>query len=191
MSSVPFRVCEDYTDRFENVRISGLNYGYFTPANERKAPVTWNTRIYSCILIDNSVTHRWRGRYNEDTDLSLRVLKDGDCTILMNAFTCGKAATLTMKGGNTEEIYKIGNSAEFDNRYSFAKSLYDQHPDVVSIVMRYGRWHHSVDYSSFENNTPIIKPGIVIPKGNNEYGLRCVRVDENDVPIEYVNIGGE
>ena len=49
-------------------------------------PFKANTRIYSCILIDNALPFRWRGRYNEDTDLSLRVLKAGLCTIQFNAF---------------------------------------------------------------------------------------------------------
>ena len=66
-----------------------------------------NTRIYSCMLIKNDIPYRWRGRYNEDTDLSIRVLKDGWCTILFNAFLADKSQTMTMKGGNTEDLYKI------------------------------------------------------------------------------------
>ena len=45
-----------------------------------------STRIYSCIPIDNALPFRWRGRYNEDTDLSLRVFKAGLCMIQFNAF---------------------------------------------------------------------------------------------------------
>ena len=55
----------------------------------------------STILIDNSLDIRWRSKYNEDIDLSLRVLKGGDCTILFNAFLQGKCATQTVTGGNT------------------------------------------------------------------------------------------
>ena len=81
-----FKCCEDFTDRYENVKISGMNYRFFVVATEPYPPYYVNTRVYSCILIDNSVKHRWRGRYNEDTDLCLRVLKDNYCTILFNAF---------------------------------------------------------------------------------------------------------
>ena len=63
------------------------------------SPFTLNTRIYSCNLIKNSVRFRWRGRYNEDTDLSLRMLKAGLCTDLFNAFLQDKETTLTMRGG--------------------------------------------------------------------------------------------
>jgi hypothetical protein len=186
-STAPFRVCEDFTDRFENVKMSGLNYHYFTPSFVKKAPYYLNTRIYSCILLDNSVEHRWRGRYNEDTDLSLRILKDGNCTVLLNQFTCGKAATLTMKGGNTEEIYKLGNTQEFDNRYTFAKSLYDQHPDVVEITQKWGRWHHSVDYSSFQRNNKLkLRADAKISRDPNAYGLKLVKLsNEDDITSKY------
>lgn len=175
-STVALRVCEDFTDRFENVKLSGLEYDYFIPANQKKYPYTLNTRIYSCILIDNSVEHRWRGKYNEDTDLSIRVLKDNNCTILMNAFACGKVATLTMKGGNTDNVYIDG-----DNRYKFAKSLYDQHPDIVEIVQRFGRWHHKVDFTKFKRNKLKPKPDVVVdPNEINNYGLKLIKLEENN-----------
>lgn len=105
-----------------------------------------NTRVYSCILISNDIKHEWRGRYNEDTDLCLRVLKDGDCTILFNAYLCKKLPTMTVKGGNTDELYAD------DGRLLMAESLRDQHPDVTKIVWKWGRWQHSVDYSVFKKN---------------------------------------
>ena len=90
---------------------------FVTRKSERIPPLMINTRIYSCILIKNDVPYRWRGRYNEDTDLSIRILKDGFCTVLFNAFLAGKSATMTMKGGNTDELYKD------DGRLKMAQSL--------------------------------------------------------------------
>jgi len=52
-------------------------------------------RVMRCILIDNACRHRWRGRYNEDTDLSLRVLKDAisrEILDRMNAVHIGVAS---------------------------------------------------------------------------------------------------
>ena len=108
------------------------------------------SRIYSCILLDNKTPHRWRGKYNEDTDLSLRILKDGLCTVLFYAFLQCKVTTMTMKGGNTEELYGEG-------RLKFAESLVKQHPDVAKVTKKYGRWHHHVDYSGFKKNKLIKK----------------------------------
>lgn len=140
-----FRQCEDFVDRYSNVKMAGIRYRFHH--NYVKSPYYLNTRIYSCILIDNSLRHRWRGRYNEDTDLSLRVLKDGDCTMLFTWCYCNKAATLSTRGGNTDDLY-----AKTDNRKEFAESLREQHPDYVKVVWRYNRWHHEVNYKPFRGN---------------------------------------
>ena len=145
-----FRFCEDFTDRYTNVALAGIRYRFHH--NYVKSPYYLNTRIYSCILIDNSISHRWRGKYNEDTDLSLRVLKDGSCTMLFTWCYCNKASTMTMKGGNTDNVYN-----ETDNRREFAESLKNQHPDVVEVTQKYNRWHHLVDYSKFRSNKLIRK----------------------------------
>ena len=141
-----FRAMEDFVDRYENVRIAGPNYDFFAKAKEPLPPYVVNTRIYSCLLIDNSIKYRWRGRYNEDTDLSLRVLKDGDCTVQFNAFLQEKATTQTVKGGNTDMFYsKEGTKPK-------SEMLVKLHPDVSKLVWKFNRWHHQVDYGRFKQN---------------------------------------
>jgi hypothetical protein len=103
-SGAIFKAAEDFVDRYEKCRYS-LDHDIDSLLQQivfRR--YVKNTRIYSTLLISNNCKHRWRGRYNEDTDICLRVLKDGDCTIQFNAFLQGKAATQTVKGGNTEEF---------------------------------------------------------------------------------------
>ena len=53
-----------------------------------------------------------------------------------------------------------------------SQMLVDMHPDVARMVWRYGRWHHHVDYSPFKVNQLRFKPGIEIPKGVNNYGMK-------------------
>lgn len=166
----PFTVIEDFAERYQNVALAGMNYEMMTPALSKSPPVVFNTRIYSCILILNRLPFRWRGRYNEDTDLSLRILKAGWCTALTNAFVCKKIATLKMKGGNTDELY------QGDGRLRMAQSLQQQHPDVTKITRKWGRWQHHVDYRPFKRNKLILKPGVTIPEGPNEYGMKLVKV---------------
>jgi len=151
----------------------------FMPAIEMATfpPFLLNTRIYSCILIKNDLPFRWRGRYNEDTDLSIRVLKAGFCTILIQAFVCKKIKTMEMKGGNTESLYKLDNA---DGRLLMAQSLQKQHPDVVKIARKWGRWQHQVDYRSFKANRLIKRTDIEIPQGINNYGMKLVKVDGLD-----------
>jgi len=162
----PFYIIEDFVLRYVNIAIAGMNYGLFCPAYEARPAIKFNTRVYSCILIKNSINYRWRGRYNEDTDLSLRVLKDGLCTVLFNAFLIGKRATMTQGGGNTNTIYNTG-----DNRKEFAQSLTFQHPDIVKTVWRFNRWHHQVNYKPFLKNKLIKKQDILIDNHVNNFGL--------------------
>lgn len=165
-SGVTFKCIEDFVDRYENVAMAGMDYRYFAPERVKMSPYNLNTRIYSCILLDNSIPHRWRGRYNEDTDLSIRILKDGLCTVLFKAFLCNKVGTLQMKGGNTDSIYNTG-----DKRREFADSLQRQHPDIVKVVWRYERWHHEVDYSGFKKNMLIKKKNVELKDEVNNYGM--------------------
>lgn len=166
---VCFRAIEDFADRYENVALAGMQYEMFTPVNEKRKPLILNTRIYSCILILNSLTHRWRGRYNEDTDLSLRVLKDGWCTVLFQSFICKKTATMRMKGGNTDELYR--QDENFDGRYEMARSLFLQHPKHVRIKRRWGRWQHVVDYRPFKSNRLKLKPDVKVDKKVDNFGM--------------------
>ena len=172
-SSACFKVVEDFVSRYENIAVAGLQYEMFTPALNKLKPFILNTRIYSCILIKNDIPFRWRGRYNEDTDLSLRVLKDGWCTFLIQQFVCKKMTTMKMKGGNTEDLYKLDNGQ--DGRLLMAQSLQRQHPDVVKITRRWGRWQHLVNYRPFKNNRLIKKEGVKIPQGVNNYGMVLIK----------------
>lgn len=160
-----FRCAEDWTDRYTNVALSGFQYWMFVSRKVKLAPLALNTRIYSCILINNSIPYRWRGRYNEDTDLSIRALKDGWATALFYAFIVDKETTMTMKGGNTDELYKD------DGRRKMAQSLVDQHPDITKIAWKWGRWQHHVDYRGFRKNVPQLKPG-VDPQGVDDRGMK-------------------
>lgn len=165
-SGTILKLAEDFVDRYENVAIAGFQYRYFCVPTNSWPAFALNTRIYSCILIKNDIPYRWRGRYNEDTDLSLRALKDGWCTVLFYAFLADKIATLVMKGGNATELYKG------DGRRKMAESLVEQHPDVASITWKWGRWQHKVNYEPFKKNKLKLKPGVIVPSEPDEHGLK-------------------
>src|SRR5215475_9752841 len=170
-----FKAAEDFILRYENIGLAGMHYDFLANTTLTRCinkPFLLNTRIYSCILIENSLSMRWRGRYNEDTDLSLRVLKAGYCTVLFYAFLCDKEATMTMKGGNTDQLYQ--QNRRFDGRLAMARSLQRQHPDVVQVNWKWGRWQHQVDYRPFRANKLKLKPDTIIPSGSNEYGMKLI-----------------
>lgn len=169
LSGTIFKCAEDFVERYENVAISGFNYDFFLPSKYKFPAFTVNTRIYSCLLIRNDIPYRWRGRYNEDTDLSLRVLKDGWCTIQFNAFIQEKKETQGLEGGNTDEFYK------HEGTFNKSEMLVRLHPDVSKLTVRYGRDHHFVDYSPFKNNKLIAKK-IDIPDIVNNYGMKMIEI---------------
>lgn len=187
-----FRAMENFVDRYENIAMAGPHHQGFVPDRDnRLTPFLLNSRIYSCILLDTSLPDRWRGRYNEDTDLSLRLLKQGYCTLLFRSLLMAKGATVgnkgggAMKGGNTDNVYNTD-----DYRLKFAESLKEQHPDVVEVVWKFNRWHHQVDYSPFKDNKPIKKPGLVIPKQINNYGMVLTHIKSGKEMINGTAVNG-
>ncbi len=150
-AGIALRTCEDFTDRYENIAITGMQYTMFMPELLSAPPLYVNTHVYSCLLIRNDLPHRWRGRYNEDTDLCLQVLADGWCTVAINAFMIDKVASMKMTGGNTDDLYAD------DGRLKMARSLERDWPGVVETKSRYGRPQHVVkgNWSGFD--TPLIR----------------------------------
>ncbi len=172
-----FRVCEDFVDRYENVAIAGMNYYMFAPNKVKVPPFRLNVHVYSCLLIKNDLTQRWRGRYNEDTDLCLQVLAAGLCTVQFNAFLCWKMTTMTMKGGNSDELYKG------DGRLKMARSLERAWPGVAETKRRFQRPQHVVNWAKF--SAPLKrKPGVdfdALPKVD-EFGMDLRQLKETKSP---------
>ena len=172
-----WRAMEDFCLRYTNVGMAGPNYFMFANARAKQPPFIANTRIYSCNLIRNDIPFRWRGRYNEDTIISLDMLKAKWCTIQFNAFLQEKMPTQAVKGGNTEEFYHKEGSVKKGQKYAdtgtIAKSQMQVavHPDVSKLVWKFNRWHHSVDYTPFKNQKLIKKSNINISNTVNNYGM--------------------
>jgi hypothetical protein len=168
-----FRAMEDFCLRYKNVAMAGPNYYMFAPRKVKQPPFIMNTRIYSCNLIRNDTMFRWRGRYNEDTDLSLRMLKAGWCTVQFNAFLQDKETTQHMQGGNTADFYmKEGTLPK-------SRMLVSMHPDVSELVWKFGRWHHSVDYRAFKNNRLVRKPDAKVGTTVDNFGMKLVQMEES------------
>lgn len=149
-ASLALRVCEDFTDRYTNVGISGLNYTMFV-TKDTSIPYLLNCHVYSISLISNRMPYRWRLVYNDDTDLCLQVLAGGLCTIALNTFNAQKLPTMKVQGGNTNQLY------EGDGRLKMARMLERQWPGVVTTRRRYGRAQHVINknWRAFDN--PLIR----------------------------------
>lgn len=169
-----FRCMEDFAQRYQNVGAAGPNYQWFAKQKQDLPPFILNTRLYSCILLLNDLPFRWRGRYNEDADLSLRILKTGLCTVQFNAFLQDKQTTQSMKGGNTDAFYAA------EGTLPKSRMLAKLHPDVARVVHKFGRWHHHVDYRPFKRNRLIRRTDIEIPQGVDNYGMKLVHLARPD-----------
>ena len=182
-----FRIMEDFSDRYENVGLTSCQYASFVPSIDRgRSAYIRNTRTYSCILIntkllDVRLEERWRGRYNEDTDLTLRVLSTGDlCTINFNSLLSGKQTTGSMKGGNTDTIYELGKE-EKDDKWSGLQKKFDELKqnwgDIVTFTNnrhKDGRPHHHIAYTKLFTQPLKLKEGIDIKPGVNNYNMTLV-----------------
>ena len=169
-----FKCMEDFVLRYENIAMAGPNYFMFAARKTLQKPFVLNTRIYSCNLIRNDIPFRWRGRYNEDTDLSIRMLKAKWVTVQFNAFLQRKSATQAISGGNTEAFYsKEGTLAK-------SQMQVDMHPDISKLVWRFSRWHHHVDYSPFKFNKLAKKKNLDIESVVNNYDMVFIKHKDKD-----------
>lgn len=153
----PFNDISRFARLFANLGISGMQYDMFAhTGNVYRPNVIFNTRIYSCLLINHAMPLRWRGVYNEDTDLSLRALKSGWATALWYRYLADKLRTMTIPGGNTDTLY----ADRMRGRYRMALSLARQHPDVARIGYRWNRPQHVVDYRPLRHVPLRLAPGV-------------------------------
>lgn len=199
-SRIGFAVCEDFTDRYTNVGISGCNYHMFTPKGT-PTPYWLNCHVYSITLINNRMTNldgepiTWRGSYNEDTDLCLQALSAGWCTIQLNAFAVDKIATMIVRGGNTDEMY------QGDGRTHMARELERRWPYVVTTNRRFGRAQHHIRGSwrgfdqqlqrrpdiDFDNLPPVDEYGMTLAPSKpsaDHPDIDAILTDWRDTPPE-------
>lgn len=168
------RVCEDFTDRYSNVAVSGLQYRTFAHDGKRYPPFMLNQHVYSCSLINNQTGIRWRLVYNDDTDLCLQALSSGWCTILLNAFLADKIATMKLKGGNTDDLY------QGDGRLIMSRSLERRWPKVVTTKRRWDRPQHVVahQWKRFDTQLQLKDEYVGTTFNPDEYGLQLKAVGD-------------
>jgi hypothetical protein len=169
-SGAALSTVEIFTDYYENVGIAGLNYHMFAPPGREIPPFVLNAHVYSCLLICNDLPFRWRGRYNEDTDLCLQVLAGGWCTVQTNAFLIHKVPTMKMKGGNTTELY------QGDGRLKMARSLERMWPGVVETQRRFKRPQHVIKDAWRKFDTPLKRRADAPPADPARHALVLTQV---------------
>ena len=170
-TGVCFKAAEDFFLRFDNLAMGSLNYSKFVKEVDRTPAFVKNTRMYSIIFIKNDIPFRWRGRYNEDTILSLDVLSNGYCTVQLNCFLADKLTTQRVSGGNNDMFYKE------EGTKNKTQMLVDVYPQYTKFVHKFNRDHHQVDYSSFTQELKY-KDNIYIDRKENNYNMQIVKIPD-------------
>lgn len=174
------RCIEDFADRYTNLDLTGMNYFMFSSRKSRLPAFTMNTRVYSNMLLRTDAKDRFGNKvrnnlfYNDDTDLCLRMLKDGKPLVQFNAFLIDKAQTMTVKGGMTDYY----QSDECEGRKKFVEELMEAHPDCVELTWKFNRWHHEVNYGPWRKNKLIRVPEYdqLVKKGIDNYGMELIHL---------------
>ena len=172
-----FRIMEDYSDKFENLGLVGCQYQSFLPHILTKSPpIIINTRIYSTILIntellDKRLEQRWRGRYNDDTDLTLRVLATGDlCTANFQSLASGKITSGRSKGG-MREIYDNHQHSGYQKKFDALREIWGK---IVTLTYKKhadGRPHHCIEYTKLFKHKLKLKDGVSREPKINNYNM--------------------
>lgn len=149
---------EQFAERYDNVPMLGMNYFMFASRKDVLPPFYLNTHVYSNMLIQTDARNPGGAPYRnegDDTDMCLRVLKDGLCTVLFNAFLIFKSTTMSVEGGMTPHYQGNG-------RWEMAEELRKKY------------------CSRFKRNRLKRRPGAFIPKGSCEFGMHLQIDDEGN-----------
>jgi glycosyltransferase involved in cell wall biosynthesis len=174
-SNLALAAAEDFVDRYENAVLASFNSEFFVAwvvdgtTRQMWPPFYRNARCYTCFLIDNRITNRWRGRANEDTDMSLQVLADGQCTILFNAFSIRTPVTMSRPGGQMNAAY-MG-----EGRLAMAREMERYWPGTVEVYRRFGRSQHHVKHEWQRFDTPLKLRADAAPVRDYGFELREMR----------------
>ena len=108
-TSIPMSHLEQIMVDFPMVKIGGFVHDAF--AFTKKTTLGLNKMVCTFFLVNNDTSAEWDKTVVEDTDFSLQVLHEGNCTLNLNRYAYNVPPTMTMKGGNTE-IHTSGGLSE-------------------------------------------------------------------------------
>lgn len=137
---------EDFIRKFQNLAGISLAMAPFMKGHT----LALNTRLYCATLYRNDLHEygiKWRRGLNDDTIVSLDILKTGYwCTAENRAVGIAKKGTSrkSRMGGGMTDFYAQGGFIKK------SAELVRCHPEYSTTEIRFNRIHHVVDFSSFK-----------------------------------------
>lgn len=145
---------EHFIQKWKNLAGMSLAMSQFMRGNT----IGLNTRLYCATLYRNDLHEygiRWRRGLNDDTIVSLDILKT-------NYFcTAENRAVGILKVGTSRKSRLSGGMTDFYAEGGFIKKsaeLVRLHPEYCRTVVKFNRIHHTVDFSSFKQQLIPIDP---------------------------------
>lgn len=135
---IHFTAGEQIPRIYDRVAMIGFSESHFAVVG--RVYIRINVHVYSFMLLDCSVPFRWRGRYNEDTDLCLQVITGGWYTVQFSRLHFNKPRPGEMSGGNTDVLY------QGDGRMHMSRELEARWPGIVHTIKRFGRTQHMINW---------------------------------------------
>lgn len=144
---IALKIAEDFTDRYDNIAISGFSLFSNIRDDNQLPPFNINVGLVSNQLILNSIPCKFRPTYGEDLDICIQSLLEGYCTIRFNAFI---GQFQKGQGGNKAGgLYDLYHS---DATYNLASILEKSWPKIVKVKKVYGSLPKiTVKWSLFNN----------------------------------------
>jgi hypothetical protein len=144
---------EDFIQKYENLAGVALAMSPFMQGKT----FALNTRLYCAVLYRNDLHKygiKWRRGLNDDTIVSLDILKTGYWC------TAENRAVGIMKIGTSRKGRLAGGMTDFYAQGGFIKKsaeLVRIHPDCAKTVVKFNRVHHTVDFSQFKQQLIPVK----------------------------------
>lgn len=147
---------ENDITQYKNVAIGGPR---IRSQYEQQHRFIKNRAVYGrCFLHRTTTGINVRGRFNEDTVLSLEHLIAGWCTMIFNTHQLDSPEPTTKPGGCTETVYQYGRELRF-------KHMAAAFPKFVGTRIKNGKYCSKIQWSKHFGRRPLIPDPNYSPTG--------------------------
>ena len=138
-----FELYERMLDKFSNIGLAEMDKQGLVQNHRKNCHFSVNCKAYSCIRFSTDIDIPWRSRYNDDIMISLDYEKRGYVNVSSKAVSYMTPSSQSQAGGMTEAFHQEGTLRK-------VKYLVKAYPEHSFFTLRYGRFHHFVDYSKYD-----------------------------------------
>ena len=164
-----FDLYERFLDMYSNIGLAEFEKQGLVQNHRKNSQFSVNCKTYSCIRFSTDGPDiPWRSRYNDDVMISLDYEKRGYVNVSSKIVCYQTPDTQSQAGGMTEAFHQEGTLRK-------VKYLVKAYPERAFFTLKFGRFHHLVDYSKFEqplrlkNGQPVDLDQLT-PESWNPYG---------------------